>query len=128
MKARGQQALWPLRPIPTLWRFELACWLAAAILALALTLAAAPGSKAAATAPPPPAHPVVYRANCIERILARAADKTEEVVANQIIQQCRTAGSNQPSSAAGLAPLACGRPFTAGLAPVARRVAGCLGG
>jgi hypothetical protein len=71
---------------------------------------------------------VVFRANCIERILAHAADKTEEAVVHEINMQCRTAGSNQPSSAAGLAPLTCGHPFTVALTPVARRVAGCLGG
>ena len=132
MKARAQQAFWPLRPIPTARRFELACWLAAAILALALTLAPGPDARATArviTVTALPAPPLVlYRPNCIERILAHAAGKTEEAVANQINLQCRTAVSIQPSSAAGLAPLSCGRPFTVRLAPVAKRVAGCLGG
>jgi hypothetical protein len=131
MKARAQQAFWLLGPIPTARRFELACWLAAAILALALTLAPDPGARAAAhvTVTALPAPPLVlYRPNCIERILAHAAGKTEEAVANQINLQCRTAVSIQPSSAAGLAPLSCGRPFTVRLAPVAKRVAGCLGG
>jgi hypothetical protein len=133
MKARAQPALWPLRPIPTARRFELACWFAAAILALALTLGPVAGSRAAAhvttaTALPPAPHLVLYRPNCIERVLAHAAGKTEEAVANQINLQCKTAVSTQPSSAAGLAPLSCGRPFTVRLAPVAKRVAGCLGG
>ena len=131
MKARAQQAFWPLRPIPTARRFELACWLAAGILALALMLAPGPGARAAAhvtvTALSAP-HLVLYRPNCIERILAHAAGKTEEAVANQITLQCRTAVSTQPSSAAGLPPLPCGRPFTVRPAPVAKRVAGCLGG
>jgi hypothetical protein len=128
MKARAQQAFWPL---PAARRFELACWLAAAILALALTLAPDPGARAAAnvTVTALPAPPLVlYRPNCIERILAHAAGKTEEAVANQITLQCRTAVSTQPSSAAGLPPLPCGRPFTVRPAPVAKRVAGCLGG
>src|SRR2546423_154219 len=133
MKARAQQGFWPLRPIPTLRRFELVCWLVAAILAVALTIAPIPGSRAGAgvttgaalsSAP----NLLLYRPNCIERILAHAAGKTEEAVANQINLQCKTAGAKEPSPAAGLAPQSCGRPFTAGLAPVAMRVGGCLGG
>jgi hypothetical protein len=133
MKARAKQAFWPLRPIPTVRRFELACWLAAAILALALMLAPAAGSRAAAhviaaPASPATAHLLLYRPNCIERILAHAAGKTEEAVAAQINLQCTTAGSTEPSSAAGSPLLSCGRPLTVRLTALKTRVAGCLGG
>jgi hypothetical protein len=133
MKARAQPAFWPLRPIPTARGFELACWLAAAILALALTLAPVSGRRAAAqaitvTVPPPAPHLVLYQQHCIERILAHAAGKTEEDVAGQINLQCRGAGGSQPSSTAGSTPLSCERPFTVRLAPVTKRVTGCLGG
>ena len=112
-------------------RFELACWLAAAVLALALMLAPASGSPAhviTTAAPPPVPQLLLYRQHCIERILVHAADKSEEAVVNQINLECRRPESNQPSSAAGSTPLSCGRAFTVRLAPVARRVAGCLGG
>jgi hypothetical protein len=133
MKAAAQRALWPLRPIPTARGFEVACWLAAAILALALTLAPgsgprAPGQAITASVPTPAPHLVLYQQHCIERILAHAAGKTEEDVAGQINLQCRGAGNSQPASTAGSAPLLCERPFTVHLPPVAKQVTGCLGG
>jgi hypothetical protein len=133
MKTRAKQGFWPLRPLPAARSLELACWLAAAVLALALVLAPAPnpGPAApviAATAAPPAPHWTIYQQHCIERILARAADKTEEFVANQINQQCIAPFRTRFSAAAGLTPMSCERPFTLPLAATVKPVAGCLGG
>jgi hypothetical protein len=109
---------------------ELACWLVAAILALALALGPAanggtPAQATTVTAPTPALH--LYRQYCIERILTHVTGKTEEEVVKQINLQCRTAAASQPSPAAGLRPLTCARRLTAPFAPVATRVAGCVG-
>ena len=112
---------------------EAACWLAAVVLTLALALVPAPSPGPAAqalaeTAAPPAPHWTIYQQHCIERILARAANKTEEYVANQINQQCIAPFRREASAAAGLTPLFCEGPFTLRLPAMAKRVAGCLRG
>src|SRR5438445_13678825 len=133
MKAPAQQAFWPLRPISTARALELACWLAAAILALALTLGFPTSTGEAAqattvTAPTPASHVKLYQQHCVERILMHATGKTEEEVANQIKLQCRAKHGSNASPAAGLTLLSCDRRLTAPFAPVPRRVLGCVGG
>jgi hypothetical protein len=112
---------------------ELGCWLAAGVLALALLLAAAPNTPAspqpnAATAATPAPHLSIYQQHCMERILARALGKTEESVANLINQLCIAPFAGRLASAAGQALPSCDRLFTMRLTPVAKPVAGCLGG
>ena len=132
MKAPAQQAFWPLRPISTARALELASWLAAAILALALTLGPATNTGEAAqattvTAPTPASHLKLYQQHCVERILMHATGKTEEEVANQIKLQCRAEAVTKASTATGLTPLSCDRRFTAPFAPVPTRVLSCVG-
>ena len=82
----------------------------------------------AATAPAAvaPAPLVSYRQHCIERILARAAGKTEEYVVYQIHRLCD--GPPSKPSTASLTRLSCERPFSVRPTVVAKRVAGCLSG
>ena len=133
MKTRAKQGFWPLRPLTASRSLELACWLAAGVLALALVLAPAPNLRPAAaaiaaTSPAPAPHWTIYQQHCIERILARAAEKTEEYVANEINQLCIAPFRGMPAAAAGVTPAACGPRLTLGLTAAGRPVAGCLGG
>ena len=119
--------------MPAASGLELACWLAAAVLALALVLAPTPNTEAAAEANTAMAAPeapnlVRFRQHCIERILVHAADKSEERVVELIKQLCIAPHPGNLSSATGLVLLSCNRPFGVALTPVAKRVAGCPGG
>jgi len=130
MKIGRPRPIWALRPIPTARRYELACWLAAAVLALALALVPAPtpGRAAlsiAATAPTPAPHLVIYQQHCIERILTRAVGKSEEAVVAEINQVC-LAPRRPTLSEAGSLVASCGRRFDAPFTPAFRPVAGCL--
>src|SRR5207244_8707260 len=120
---------WPLRPMSAARRLEGTCWLAAAILAVALVLgnragASAPSIRAAA-APPPQLS--LRQSRCIERILSRAADRTEEEVAARIKADC-FAGGFTTVVGSGPEPLSCGRPFTVRVTPAANRRVDCLVG
>ena len=110
---------------------ELGCWLAAAVLALALLLAPPPNTVAStqptAIGAPPAPHLSIYQQHCMERILARAVGKTEESVTTLINQLCIAPFRGRLSSAAGQALPPCDRLFTLRLTPVAKPVAGCLG-
>src|SRR5213080_2190600 len=90
MKAARPRAFWPLRPMPPARGLEGTCWLAAVILALALILGnqkAAPAPAILAAASPTP-QLSIYEQRCIERVLARIADRSEEEVAARINQDC----------------------------------------
>jgi hypothetical protein len=106
------------------------CWLAAAILAVALVLgnrgagASAESIRAAASSTPQLS---LRQQRCIERVLSRMADRSEEEVAARIKVDC-FASRRVTSSSAGLGPLSCGRVLTVLVTPAANRVAGCLGG
>jgi len=133
MKTRAQQPFWPLGPVRSARSLELGCWLAAGVLALALLLAAAPNTPASlqpikATAAVAAPHLTIYQQHCMERILARALGKTEESIANLINQLCIAPFAGRLASAAGQALPSCDRLFTMRLTPVAKPVAGCLGG
>jgi hypothetical protein len=133
MKAGRPPAFWSLRPTTAARSLEWSCWLAAAILALALALLNAPkagataqmiGTSAAAPAP----HLTIYQQHCTERILARSADKTEEDVAYLIDQVCFAPFRSRSSTKAGQAGPSCDRLFSVWLTPPAKPVGGCLGG
>ena len=109
---------------------EATCWLAAAILAVAPVLgnrgAGASAESIRAIAVPPP-QLSLHQSRCIERILGRAADRTEEEVAARIKADCFARGG-VTYSGPRTELTSCGRVFTVQVTPVARRVAGCLGG
>ncbi|TMF86977.1 MAG: hypothetical protein E6I07_07925 [Chloroflexi bacterium] len=109
---------------------EVTCWLAAAILAVALVLgnrdAGASAQSVRATAVPPP-QLSLRQSRCIERILSRVADRTEEQVAARIKADC-FAGGPATFVGSGPQPLSCGRPFTVRVTPAANRRLDCLGG
>lgn len=112
---------------------ELSCWLAAALLTLALLLAPAPNTMAStqpitATGAPPAPHLSIYQQHCMERILARAAGKSEKSVATLINQLCIAPFAGRLSSAAGQSLASCDHLFAMRLTPVVKQVAGCLGG
>jgi hypothetical protein len=133
MKTRAQQGFWPTRRQLAASSLELACWLTAAGLALALFLASAPNPRPAlpaiaATTSAPAPHWTLYQQHCIERITARAGQKTEEYVANEINQLCIAPFRGMPAAPAGVTPGSCGPRLTMRLAAARRPVAGCLSG
>jgi len=132
MKTGRLRSFWPLSPTTAAQRLERSCWLAAAGLALALVLAPLPtpsraGQAIMPTAGAPAPHWTIYQQHCIERILARSANKTEEGVASRISQLCITPFLRKPA-AANLTPLSCEQAFSPRPALVGKPVAGCLGG
>ncbi|TMG47046.1 MAG: hypothetical protein E6H90_09280 [Chloroflexi bacterium] len=130
MNTVSPRAVWPLRPISAARGLEGTCWLAAAILAVALITgnrgAGASAPSVRATAAPPP-QLSLRQSRCIERILSRAADRTEEELAARITADC-FAGGRATFIASGSEPLSCARPFTVRVTPAANRSADCLGG
>src|SRR6202521_326433 len=95
MKIAAQWAFWPLRPTLTTRILELGCWLAAALLAVAL--ATSPTAAARPAAPslralgvPQSPDLLAYRQHCIDRVLASDLGMTEDYVVRQINQQCST--------------------------------------
>jgi len=105
------------------------CWLAAVILALALILGnqkAAPAPAILAAASPTP-QLSIYEQRCIERVLARIADRSEEEVAARINQDCFAPRRARPTGARP-GPFSCGRLFIVRVTPAAQRIEGCLGG
>ena len=130
MKVRRPRGIWPLRPTAAASGLQLCCWLAAGAFALALATAPTTGAAAGrpmATLPDNP-HLLILQRRCIDRIIGLAKGKPEHVVVRQINQQCLAPRPSKPSSAAGLRLLSCERPFTVRVTPLAKRVAGCLGG
>jgi hypothetical protein len=132
MKIAAEWPDGPPRPVSGVRGVELACWLAAAVLALALALTTAPHAGASVqafstTVRTEDPQLLIFQRRCIESILGRAAGKTEESVADQINQQCMVPRPAKPS-VTRLMLLPCDRPFTVRLTPVAKQVAGCLGG
>ena len=109
---------------------EGSCWLVAAMLAVALAFgnqnaaASAHAIRVAAEAPTPQLR--VYEQRCIERILVRAADRSEEEVAARIKHDCFASRRVTPS--AGFGPPPCDRLLSVRFASATKRVAGCLGG
>jgi hypothetical protein len=109
---------------------EATCWLAAAILAVAL-VTGNPGAGASApslraTAAPAP-QLSLRQSRCIERIMSRAADRTEEQVAALIKADC-FAGGRPTVVTSGPEPHSCGLRFTVRVTPAANRKVDCLGG
>jgi hypothetical protein len=106
----------------------LGCWFAAGVLAVTLVIS-----------PGPPANPPIravraigvaqspdllaYRQHCIDRVLASDLGMTEEYVVRKINQQCST----RRRIVTPPAVLTCGRLLVGQLAPIAKRVAGCVG-
>lgn len=129
MKIAAQRGFWSLRPTLTAHGLELACWLAAVFLAVALVTT--PGQSA--TLPVRTIRPIgvpespdllAYRQHCIDRVLACDLGMTEEYVVRQINQQCST---RRRTAARPVEPT-CGHPFVAQFAPIARPLTGCVGG
>src|SRR6202521_3780521 len=78
MNIAAQRRFWPLRPTLTTPVLELGCWLAAALLAVALAISpttaigpAAPALRALGVPQSPDV--LAYRQHCIDRVLARGA-------------------------------------------------------
>src|SRR5207244_10915045 len=96
MNTVSPRAVWPLRPISAARGLEGTCWLAAAILAVALITgnrgAGASAPSVRATAAPPP-QLSLRQSRCIERILSRAVDRTEEELDARITDDCFAGGS-----------------------------------
>jgi hypothetical protein len=113
-------------------RYELVCWLAAAILALALALMHMPTlgrpADAIAAAPTPAPHLTIYQQHCIDRILTRAVGKSEEAVVAEINQVCLAIHRTTVPAAAGSIAVSCGLRVGVPLAPAFRPFSGCLGG
>jgi hypothetical protein len=128
MKVAAQQRFWPLRPTLTARRLELGCWLAAGALAVAIALSASPPAgppaQAVGAISAPQAAEAIFRRRCIDGILASDLGDTEEHVVRLINQQCMI----RRRTVARPVGFACVRPFVAPSTPVAKRVAGCLGG
>jgi hypothetical protein len=110
---------------------EVACWLAAALLILALALATGPAATASTDVPtavaPEKASILMLQRRCIDRILGQALGKSDEAVVEQINQQCMAPRPSRSSSTGGMVLLSCERPATVRVTPATRRVAGCLG-
>ena len=126
MNIAAQRRFWPLRPTLTTPLVELGCWLAAAVLAVALAISpttaigpAAPALRALGVPQSPDV--LAYRQHCIDRVLASDLGMTEAYVVRQINQQCST----RRHTAARPVGLTCGRPLDMRLTPAARQVAGC---
>jgi hypothetical protein len=112
---------------------ELGCWLAALMLVLGLILLPAPNAPApakaiAARTLAPAPHLSIYQQHCMERILSRSADKTEEYVVGLIDHLCFAPFRGRPSFGAGQAVPSCDRPFMVRLSPALSDVGGCLAG
>jgi len=131
MKTGARRPFWPLSPTAAAQRLERACWLTAAGLVLSLALGIGPATAAAprplaAIAPEDP-HVLILQRRCIDHILSQAVDKTENDVVARINQQCMTPPRSRPASTPRLRLLACERTISVPVAPVTKRVAGCLG-
>src|SRR2546423_374682 len=129
MKIAAQQGFWSLRPTLTARGFELGCWLAAGLLAVALVVSPATPNRPAAqpvqtVGVPPTPDALAYRRRCIDSVLAGDLGETEEYVVRQINQRC----SIRRRTVAPSVGLTCTRPFVEQSAPIAGRVSGCLGG
>jgi hypothetical protein len=132
MKVRRLRSFWSLSPTAAARSLERACWLAAALLVLALALATGPAATASARVPtavaPEKASILILQRRCIDRILGQALGKSEEAVVEQMYQQCMAPRPARSSSTGGIVLLSCERPATVRVSPATKRVAGCLGG
>ena len=129
MKIAAQRGFWSLRPTPAARGLEVGCWIAAGVLAV--TLVISPGLPAnppiravRAIGVPQSADLLAYRQHCIDRVLASDLGMTEEYVVRKINQQCST----RRRIVTPPAVLTCGRLFVGQLTPIAKQVAGCVGG
>jgi hypothetical protein len=114
--------------MPTARRYELVCWLAAAVLALTFAFMPAPTlgrpAEAIAASPTPAPHLVIYQQHCIERILTRALGKSDAVLAREIDRVCLAPFRKTPSAAVGLvASCGVGMPLVSAFRPLS----GCAG-
>src|SRR2546430_14411793 len=129
MKAASPGPDWPFQPMSAARGLEGSCWLAAAILAVALVLgnrgAGASAESIRAAASPAP-QLSLRQQRCIERILSRVAERSEEEVAARIKVDCFASGHATPSSA-GLGPLFCGRVFPRPGTPAAQPIGRAAG-
>jgi hypothetical protein len=128
MKIPAQRGFWPLRATLTAGGLEMGCWLAAAVLAVALVISpgapASPPNRAVRAIGVPQAPDLLaYRQHCIDRVLASELGMTEEYVVRRINQECST----RRRIAAPPPVLICGHLFVGQLTPIARRVTGCVG-
>src|SRR5947208_10870377 len=102
MNTVSPRAVWPLRPISAARGLEGTCWLAAAILAVALVLgnrgAGASAESIRAAASPAPQLSLRHQ-RCIERILSWVAEQSEVQVAARIQVDCFAPGHATPSLA-----------------------------
>jgi hypothetical protein len=103
---------------------------AAVILSLALGVGPAAAASPRPSAAPLPEDPQVLflQRRCIDRFLGQAAGQTDQAVADQITQRCMTLRRGRLTAPPRIILLACQRPIWVPLAPMTRRVAGCLGG
>jgi hypothetical protein len=94
MKIGGQRWFWSLRPTLGARVLEFGCWFAAGLLAVGLAIASGPtgstpqpiGAIGAAQAK----EALIFRSECIDRVLASDLGMTEESVVRKIKQQCTT--------------------------------------
>ena len=97
-------------------------------MSLALGMGPAAASpQPAAVALPESAQVLFLQRRCIDRLLGQASGQSDEAIAEQINQRCMTLGRGR-ASPPHIVLVACQRPISVPVAPVTRRVAGCLGG
>jgi len=124
MKIAAEQPLWPLRPAADGRVLEVACWLAALILAFGL----GPGALQAGGASSRPIVTVaqfdvtIFPRRCVRRVIDLTQGRPERYIIDQLNLQCFN-----PIRRPQRAP-ACTRPITWGPAVAMARVSGCLRG
>jgi hypothetical protein len=128
MKAGRRRSFWSLRPIVSALALQRASGVAAALLAVALFVTPPAGSRQedapAIAAEVQASQPINVNQRCMQRILERAADESEEAVAHEITQQCMTPARRQPLP---LARTICARRVSVAVIPDTRQLRGCLG-
>jgi hypothetical protein len=124
MKIAGKEVFWPLRPTATARRLEVACWLAALILAMGL----APGALPTGGASPGPVvatvqfDATVFPRRCVRRVIDLTQGQSEAHIIDQLNLQCFNPIQRPPPPVSR----ACLRSVTWGPPVAMPRVFGCL--
>jgi hypothetical protein len=124
MKIAGKEVFWPLRPTAPARRLEVASWLAALILAIAL----APGALPAGRALPGPVvataqfDATVFPRRCVRRVIDLTQGQPEPYIIDQLNLQCFNPIQRPPTPISS----ACLRSVTWMPAVTMPRVFGCL--